>query len=197
MWASMARTFRTDRNVVLAPWGETTVNADCFLRGGSCGAPYRSAGMQQAVTTMRRAGYRGVISIPGINYANDLSQWLSHKPSDPRNQLVAEAHIYGKNVCSSTSCFDRTLAPVARRVPLIFGETGETFDGSSCAASHIATFMRWADRHAAGYLAWTWNTWGNCSALISSVSGTPANAYARWVRTHYLATRAAAPRLPR
>ena len=204
MWTSMAKTFKGDPNVILAPWGETIVNANCFLRGGVCeatfgsgNARYRVAGMQQAVTLMRRAGYRGVISIPGINYANDLSKWLSHRPRDPRRQLVAEAHIYGKNVCSSVGCFNRTLAPVARRVPLILGETGETYDDSSCGANNIATIMGWVDANAAGYLAWTWDSWGTCASLISSYRGaSPPNAYARWVHDHYLATRAAAPRLP-
>jgi len=191
-WKSLARTFRKDRRVVLAPWGETIVDANCFLNGG-CRASfnqnvsYRVAGMQQAVTVMRKAGYRGPISIPGIDYANNLSQWLSHMPRDPRRQLVAEAHIYGKNTCSSASCFDKTLLPVARKVPLIFGETGETYDGSSCGSSNIKTFMNWVDAHTTGYLAWTWDTWGNCSSLISNYkTGAPANAYASYVRQHYL-----------
>jgi hypothetical protein len=204
MWASMAKTFRNDPNIVLAPWGETVVNADCFLKGGVCEATfgssnerYATAGMQQAVTVMRRAGYRGVISIPGIDYANNLSSWLAHIPKDPRRQLVAEAHVYGKNTCSSVACFDSTLAPVARRVPLIFGETGETYDASSCGSSHISTFLRWADAHRVGYLTWTWNTWGNCSALISDFSSAkPFSGYATWVRNHYAATRAAARLLP-
>jgi hypothetical protein len=44
--------------------------------------------MRQAVRVMRRAGYRGVIAIPGLDYANDLSSWLSHEPRDPRHQLI-------------------------------------------------------------------------------------------------------------
>jgi endoglucanase len=204
MWAGMARAFKNDPNVILAPWGETVVDADCFLKGGVCAAtygpqnkPYDTAGMQQAVTVMRKAGYRGVISIPGIDYANDLSQWLSHMPRDPRRQLIAETHVYGKNTCSTLACFDKTLAPVARRVPLIFGETGETYDASSCASSHIATFLKWADAHRAGYFTWTWNTWGNCSALISDFgSGKPFSPYASFVRSHYTVTRGAARLLP-
>ena len=119
--------------------------------------------MQQAVTVMRRAGYRGVISIPGIDYANDLSQWLSHMPRDPLHQLVAEAHVYGKNTCSSIGCFNRTIAPVARRVPVIFGETGETYDGSDCGSSHIASFMDWADAHASA----TWRGRGTRGATAA------------------------------
>jgi endoglucanase len=189
-WASLARTFKRDRRVILAPWGETIVDANCFLKGGVCGAtygpqnaPYRTAGMQQAVNVMRRAGYRGVIAIPGIDYANDLSQWLSHTPRDPRHQLIAEAHIYDMNVCSKNSCLDRTIAPVARRVPVVFGETGQT----DCGSSEISRIMNWADAHGVGYEAWTWDTWHNCVSLISDYrTGAPPNAYATWVRQHYL-----------
>jgi endoglucanase len=191
-WSSLASTFKNDHKVVIAPWGETVVDADCFLKGGVCQATYgpnatryRVAGMQQAVTTIRRAGYKGVISIPGVNFANDLSQWLSHVPKDPRHQLIAEAHVYGKNTCSTTSCFNQTLAPIAQRVPLIFGETGETYDASSCGSNNISRFMNWADAHHVGYFAWTWDTWKSCSALIKDYLGTPASDYGAWVKAHY------------
>jgi hypothetical protein len=191
-WTGLATTFKNDPNVILAPWGETIVDADCFLHGGVCEAtygqnntPYATAGMQQAVDLIRQAGYRGVIAIPGISYANDLSQWLSHEPSDPLGQLVAEAHVYGKNACDTTSCFDMTLGPVAAAVPLFFGETGETYDDSDCGSTYIDTFMTWADAHGVGYEAWTWDTWGGCGVLISDYTGTPANQYATAVKNHY------------
>jgi hypothetical protein len=141
--------------------------------------------MQQAIDVMRAAGYRGVISIPGIDYANNLSQWLSHEPRDPRHQLIAEAHVYGKNTCDTTACLNRTMAPVARRVPLIFGEVGDTYDDSSCGHSYIQTFLQWADAHNVGYAAWTWDTWGTCGSLISSYNGTPANDYGAWVKAYF------------
>ena len=100
---------------------------------------------------------------------------------------MAEAHVYGGNSCDTTSCFNSDYAPVAAQVPVVFGETGETYDGSSCAASNIATILGWADAHGVGYEAWTWDTWGNCSSLISDFDGTPANAYGSYIRNHYLA----------
>jgi endoglucanase len=193
MWTSLARTFRHDPNVILSPWGETIVDARCFLHGGVCEAtygkknrPYRTAGMQQAVRAMRRAGYRGPIAIPGLDYANDLSRWLSHEPRDPLHQLVAEAHVYGNNTCASVVCLDRTMAPVARRVPLVFAETGETYDDSSCGSTNISRLIGWAEVHGAGYAAWTWDTWGTCGSLVRNFDGTPANDYARWVRDFYV-----------
>ena len=192
MWASMAATFKNDPDVLLAPWGEPVIDARCLLRGGFCEAThgltkrhYRTAGMQQAVDIMRAAGYRGPIAIPGINYANDMKYSLAYEPRDPLHQLVAEAHVYGKNACSSTPCLDRTMAPVARHVPLIFGETGETYDASSCGSSNISKFLHWADDQGVGYAAWTWDTWNNCSALISNYRGRPANGYGAFVKRYY------------
>jgi endoglucanase len=191
-WTSLASTFKNDPNVILAPWGETIVNASCFLNGGMCEAtygstnkPYAVAGMQEAVNLMRQAGYNGVIAIPGIDYANNLSQWLSHKPSDPLGQLMAEAHVYGKNTCDTTACFDRDFAPVAASVPLMFGETGNSYDDSVCGSSYVATFMNWADAHGVGYQAWTWDTWSTCGSLINNFNGTPNGAYGTYVKNHY------------
>ena len=188
MWTSLARVFRRDPNVILAPWGETIVDARCFLRGGVCEAtygkkdkPYRTAGMQQAVRVMRRAGYPGPIAIPGLDYANDLSKWLSDRPLDPLHQLVAEAHVYGNNTCASLACLDRTMTPVARCVPLVLAETGETYDDSSCGSTNISRVIGWAEAHDGGYAAWTWDTWNTCGSLVSSYDGTPANEYARWI----------------
>jgi hypothetical protein len=192
MWSSLAATFKHDPDVILAPWGETVVDAGCFLHGGRCEAtygrtnrPYRTAGMQQAVDVMRLTGYRGVIAIPGIDYANDLTHWSAYEPRDPQHQLIAEAHVYGGNTCGTLACLNTTMAPVARRVPLIFGEVGETYDDSSCGSTNVAKFLPWANAHQVGYAAWTWDTWGNCEALISNYNGTPAHAYGAWIRAFY------------
>jgi hypothetical protein len=192
MWASMAATFKHDRNVLLAPWGETVVDADCFLSGGVCEAtygpsntPYATAGMQQAVDVMRANGYRGVIAIPGIVYADDLSQWLSHEPHDPLHQLIAEAHVYGNNRCSSPACLNRNMAPVGAHVPLLLGEFGETYDASSCGSSKTARILHWADAHGASYAGWTWDAWHTCEALISNYDGAPAHRYGRFVESYY------------
>jgi hypothetical protein len=200
-WASLAATFKNDQNVILAPWGETTTGWTCFLQTGCSNeatygpssAGYQTASMQQAVTVMRQAGYGGPIAIPCIDYANLCanyggSSWLASRPSDPANQLVAEAHVYGKNTCDTTACFDADFAPLAAQVPLIFGETGESYDSSDCGSSYISTFMNWADAHGVGYEAWTWDTWGGCGVLINNFNGTPANAFGQWVHDHYVAT---------
>jgi hypothetical protein len=206
MWTSLAHTFKQDRNVILEPWGEPTVGWSCLMRTGCRnqarfgphGAHYQTASMQQAVDRMRSAGYKGVIAIPCINYANACgrlptgvlyggSTWLRSRPRDPANQLIAEAHVYGKNACVTPACFNASMGPITKVVPLIFGETGETYDASDCGSGRISGFMNWADRHGVGYEAWTWDAWGNCGALIRNYSGTPFSGYGKYVRAHYAA----------
>ncbi len=104
-------------------------------------------------------------------------------PADPLHQLVAEAHVYNKQTCSTVACFDRQYAPVARKVPLIWGEVGQT----DCRAGWIGPAVRWAHAHGVGLVAWTWDAWqGRCEGLIEHYDGTPADAYGRWIRRFYL-----------
>lgn len=207
MWQSLAATFKDDPNVILSPWGETITGWTCFMRTGCSDQAtygphnegYQTAPMRQAIAVMRGAGYRGPIAISCIDYANMCgklpdgskyggSTWLESRPADPAGQIVAEAHVYGKNACDTAACFDSAMAPVAKTVPLIFGETGETYDSSDCGSAYVSTFLPWADAHGVGYEAWTWDTWGGCGVLISDyATGTPANAWATWVKKHYLA----------
>lgn len=207
MWASMASAFKDDPNVILAPWGETTVGWKCFMRKGcddeATYGPsnqfYQTADMREAVKRMRGAGYRGIIALPCIDYANACgkidgakyngSTWLESRPNDPQHQLVAEAHVYGKNLCDDVNCFNSSMRPITKKVPLIFGETGETYDASDCEPNYIPTFLNWADAHGVGYEAWTWDTWGGCGVLISDYNGTPGNDWAAWVQQHYLSLR--------
>jgi endoglucanase len=94
-------------------------------------------------------GATNVVTASGIDYANNLSQWLGYRPTDSLNQLVAEAHVYGGNSCSSRSFFDANYAPVAASVPVVYGETGETYDASSCGSTNVSSFMSRADATAA------------------------------------------------
>jgi endoglucanase len=185
---AIANAFKNDPNTFIGLQSEPHgITWACWKSGGSaCSVGYTALGMQGALDAVRSTGATNVVTASGINYANDLSQWLTWKPSDPLNQLIAEAHIYGKNGCASTSCFDSQLAPVAASVPLQFGEMGETYDDSSCGSTNTAAFMNWADAHKVGYQAWTWDTWGTCGSLISNYNGTPANTYGSYVKSHFL-----------
>ena len=113
---------------------------------------YTVVGMSQLVAAIRAAGAAQPIMLGGLNYSNDLSGWLAHKPSD--SQLVASWHNYpGQDPCGyTTSCWDAATSAVAASVPIITGEFGETDGGSAS----MTAFMNWADAHGIGYLPWAW-----------------------------------------
>jgi endoglucanase len=187
-WTAIANTFRADPNTIFGLQSEPhAISWACWKNGGSsCSVGYAAFGMQGALDAIRATGATNVVTSSGIDWANNLTQWLVNRPSDPLNQLMAEQHVYGGNTCYTPACLTANTAPVAALVPVVFGEYGETYDGSSCGSTNTAAMVNWADAHGVGYEAWVWNTWGNCSSLISNYNGTPANAFGTWVRDHYL-----------
>jgi hypothetical protein len=190
-WRSVASTFKDDPTVVFDLFNEpypdrataTTTQAwQCWRDGGTCpGIGYEVAGMQDLVDAVRATGAKNVLLAGGIAYSNDLSQWLTYKPADPAGNLAAAWHVYNFNTCSTESCWNSTLAPVAAQVPLVAGEIGE----NTCSHGFIDQVMKWFDDRGLSYLGWTWNTW-NCStgpSLISSYDGTPT-AFGTGLRDH-------------
>ncbi|MER8004732.1 cellulase family glycosylhydrolase [Streptomyces sp. NPDC094149] len=190
-WTSVANTFKGDKAVAFDLFNEpypdraasTTTQAwQCWRDGGTCpGIGYQVAGMQDLVDAVRATGAENVVLAGGLAYSNDLSQWLTYKPSDPTGNLVAAYHGYNFNTCASESCWNSTLAPVAAQVPLVAGEIGE----NTCSHGFIDQAMKWFDDHDLSYLGWTWNTW-DCSSgpsLISNYDGTPTS-YGIGLRDH-------------
>jgi hypothetical protein len=184
---AIANAFKSDPKTIIGLQSEPhNIDWACWKNGGgSCSVGYTALGMQGALNAVRSTGATNPVTASGIDYANNLTQWLANKPSDPLNQLIAENHVYGGNTCYTPSCLTTQDGPVLAQVPIIFGEYGETYDASSCGSSNTAAMIGWADSHGVGYEAWTWDTWGNCSSLISDFNGTPANAYGTWVKNHY------------
>ncbi len=186
-WSSVASSFRTDPGVVFDLFNEPfldTSNAQtpdpwaCWLSGcvvnagNGIGAPWRSAGMQQLVTAVRGAGATQPVLLAGLRWANDLTGWLAHRPSDPAGQEAASFHLYNFNACVTSACWDSQVAPVAAAVPVVTTELGE----NDCAHGFIDQYMPWADAHGVSYLGWAWNSDFNCNSgpgLVSDYAGTP------------------------
>ncbi len=181
-WYSVARLFRLDHGVVFDLYNEPHgVTWSCWRNGCTTPAGWRTAGMQQMLDAVRRAGSRAPVMLGGLAWAGDLAGFLRHEPRDPLHQVVASAHLYNFSTCDSSTCWNRTIAPVARSVPVVTGEIGE----NDCRSGFIDRYMTWADRHRVSYVAWAWDTW-NCSsgpALITSYDGTPTT-YGRGFRSH-------------
>jgi hypothetical protein len=178
-WQSVAETFKNNTSVMFDLYNEPhPANWACWRNGGT-GNPgdvcadvgFAVAGMQTLVNTVRQTGAPNLILLGGLNYANNLSDWLSYEPSDPLHNLAVSFHVYNFNACKSTSCWNTQVAPLAAKVPMVAEEIGE----NDCQYGFINQTMSWLDQHGIGYLAWAWDTYGCNSfpALISDYSGTP------------------------
>jgi endoglucanase len=186
LWRSVANTFKNDPAVILRlkeepyPAGNSDSAAawQCWKQGGSsCHESYAVVGMQSLIHTIRNTGAPNVIQVPGIQYANQMDQFLTYKPTDPLNNLMAVVDVYPDlNPCNSTSCYNRQYAPIIAQMPFMAGEFGESVNGNICGVTKSNIFMNWMDQHHSGYLAWTWDTWGtSCGnlSLITNYDGRP------------------------
>ncbi|HWD84406.1 MAG TPA: cellulase family glycosylhydrolase [Solirubrobacteraceae bacterium] len=190
-WRSVARGFRHDHDLIFDLFNEPYgISWSCWRNGcrisAGTGYPaYRAAGMQRLVRAVRATGATQPLMLGGVDWASDLSKWRAFAPHDPRHQLVAAEHNYGGLSPCGTGCLDAVLA-AARRVPVVFGELGET----DCATGYIRPMMDFADRHGISYLGWAWDStasgWScsNGPALISSYDGAPT-AYGTGFRAHF------------
>jgi len=188
-WADVARTFADDTGIVFEPFNEPVYNYlfrddaesawACWRDGcsvpermaqdGSVEPAFEAAGIQDLLDAIRGAESDAgtpshLVLQGGLDWSNDLSGWLEHRPDDPAANLGAAWHIYNFNGCNSADCFDGAPAEVGATVPLVATEIGE----NDCQGGFVNSTMDWLDAHDAGYLAWSWNTFGPCEAGSSS-----------------------------
>jgi len=225
-WSSAAAAFKSNHAVVFDGFNEPyspaangnsslAVSWSCWLDGG-CLLPvanqddtindadtYTAVGMQAIVNAIRDTGATQPIMLGGLSYANDLSGWLAHEPTDPDHQLAASFHNYYGESCDTTSCWQATIASVAAHVPVVTGEFDQGYDCASppTAPSGLTTFdttfMNWADTDGVSYLAWGWWVLGNTStrcsalgdpgdndALVSDYAGTAVSPDGTNLRNH-------------
>jgi endoglucanase len=182
-WSSVASRFKSDPMVIFDLFNEPILddanhnpagNNDawgCWLNGCTSKEGWATAGMQQMLTAVRNTGADQIVIANGVNWSAKLDGWLSHKLTDPKNNLVAGNHMYNDNGCHDMNCWNNAPTNVAAMVPLVTGELGER----DCQSAFIKTYMDWADSHGVSYLGWAWNP-QDCAkfpALISNVDGTP------------------------
>jgi hypothetical protein len=171
------------------PWPDNNQDTQeawrCWRDGGTCsGVPYAAAGMQTLVNTVRSTGARNLVLLGGVHYSLALTQWLAYQPTDPDSNLAASWHIYDKDGCPDTTCFQAEAGPVIGRVPLVATEVGQTQCGNT---PFVDSVFAWLDPRGVGELAWTWGNWAGCESLISAYNGTPTSPYGSDIRAHLLA----------
>lgn len=181
-WTSVASTFKGDRAVAFELFNEPFhITWRCW-RDGCTAHGYRIAGMQDLINAVRSTGAKNVVLVGGIGWANNLSGWLAHKPTDPAHELVAVNHVYDNGGCETKKCWNGAFAKVARHVPLVTTEFGDL----ECNGAFVDRYMTWADAHHVSYLAWVWNPWSckGSPAIIKSYDGTPSG-LGKDIRTHF------------
>jgi hypothetical protein len=186
-WRSVASTFKANKGVLFDLFNEPYISSwPCWLHGcvvsyddEGTTVRYRTAGMQQLVDAVRSTGATTPLMLGGLQWASDERHWYSYEPVDPDHQLVVSFHTYNFAGCADPACWDSTIAPLARQVPVVTGEFGE--DG--CKDGYALAYMSWADAHGVSYLGWAWDSTGppsrwSCSqgpSLIVSYNGTPTS----------------------
>jgi aryl-phospho-beta-D-glucosidase BglC (GH1 family) len=206
-WTSVAMAFKGDPAVVFDLYNEpflygsyltvpTTDPWSCWLNGCGInqyvtgGCPYTASyswnavGMQPLVDAVRATGAQNPIMVGGLDWANDLSGWLTHEPTDSANQLVASWHSYPGQACDTMTCWTQVIQPLAAAVPVVIGETG---DNTTAPITYVNQLLPWADTQGLSYLGWTWNTWGDPqNVLIKAYDGTPTDDYGVYFMGHLL-----------
>jgi hypothetical protein len=186
-WKSVAGFFKSDHGVIFDLFNEPFLTSwPCWLNGCTLSGGYKVAGMQSLVNAVRSTGAREPLMLGGLQWSSDESAWLAHEPTDPDHQLIVSFHTYNFSGCSTAACWNSTIAPLAKLVPVVTGENGE----NDCAHGYVDTFMAWADAHHLSYLGWTWDatspTGWTCTggpSLITSYSGTPTG-YGAGLKDH-------------
>jgi len=215
-WTSVASQFANNLNVIFDLYNEPFLygsyfessNQDpwsCWLNGCMLnqyltgGQPYtralswQAAGVQQLIDVVRSTGASNVVIANGLNWANDDSGWVAHRPHDPTGNLAAGWHEYEGEQCAAVACWAQTIAPIAHSVPVVVGETGD-YTGSGCNLANLPAFLPWADNHGISYLAWTFNPWGyNHDVLVKDWQGTPSACEGEYYSAHLAAIAANPP----
>lgn len=182
-WQSVAATFMQDQGVIYDLFNEPFLywiasggpdQWGCLMNGCTLtqyetgGTPFtvtaswRSAGMNQLIGVVRATGAQNVVMVSGVNWARDLSGWLANRPAG--SNIAAAWHSYPSanpslvTECAAQSCWDTVIAPVAARVPVVVGETGDSAAGPE---TYLPGFLPWAAGHGLNVIAWTWNAWNN------------------------------------
>ncbi|HWJ82998.1 MAG TPA: cellulase family glycosylhydrolase [Nocardioides sp.] len=169
-WSQVATAYRDDPSVMfdlynepysVASYGAAALTWGCWRDGGCrvdtapegqalTGQTYQVVGMAELLAAVRGAGATQPVLLSGMDYANDLTGWLSHRPGGDR-QLVAAFHNYAHQGCGP-ACWDGTILGVAAQVPVVMTEFGY----SSQEPGWMDKVMTWGDDHGIGYLAWAW-----------------------------------------
>jgi hypothetical protein len=198
-WGQVAAAYKNSPKVIFElfnePYPDNNTDATaawtCWRDGGTCaGVSYPVAGMQSMLTAVRNAGANNLVLLGGIEYSNDLTQWLTYKPTDPADNFAAAWHVYPNSNYTGSHTLMMDASGVAGTVPIVATEIGDATctAGSTDNGSFITGVMTYLDGLSPpqSYLAWSWST-DDQPILISNYNGT-ATCGGTTYKAHLLAT---------
>jgi endoglucanase len=183
-WRSVATAFKNESAVIAFElYNEPhTISWDCWKNGCQTEEGWKVAGMQELVTAVRSTGANQWVIINGLQWANDVPGTVANLPKDPKKKIAIGWHVYDEyddpNKCTTTECFERVIAPIAKEYKIVITEFGSRLH---CDPSHDERVMRFAEKNGIGLVAWAWYP-ADCGfpALIKDWGGTPTEAGKRY-----------------
>ncbi|GEP38702.1 hypothetical protein NPS01_23650 [Nocardioides psychrotolerans] len=213
-WSSVATAFRDHPSVIFEAFDSPGSRTDtagrrvfdpswlCW-RDGGCEAPvedgetptnggltFPAQGMDRIVRTIRDAGARQPILLPGLDDGTDLTHWRELAPDD--DQLVAAFHVDGAGSCADVRCWDAVVAPLADLVPVV---TTDLRPGDP-RGRDLAPYLTWARRHHVGVLLWAWAAHDNDPLSLIRGSGRTPTPYGEQVQSFFTSSTQRAGRSP-
>ena len=205
-WQSVARTFAGNPRVIFNLTNEPEITSwSCYLNGGCSTKGFPSAngsanywtvlGTQSVVNTIRATGARNPIIIAGLDYSNQLNDWLSNVPSDPDRQIIAGIHIYFDDLdCEDAPCWTSVFGGIeSAGYPIVVDETGEldkvkntpAQGDTGCGSGSEEALTTWADAQTpqVGYWFWAFTSvdWKNCTHGPDLLEGpNPPTSFTAW-----------------
>jgi hypothetical protein len=197
-WTSVATMFKSQNKVIFdlfnEPYPDNNMDStgawQCWENGGdSCpGVTFDVVGMQGMLTAVRNAGATNFVVMGGLEYSNDLTQWVASKPMDPANNIGVSWHVYNDNQYTTAAAITSILAA---NIPIVATEIGDVATPQPCNGTFITSVMDILDNPGNGappqsYLAWSWST-DNTPALLSSYNPVTPACDGPTFKTHVMA----------
>ncbi len=220
-WTQLATAYKTYPNVMfelfnepyLNSWGNAPASPGAWtelLLGTTMGSyqtgyggnwqidhPWRSAGMQQMLDAVRATGALNPILASGLQWTQQLDQWLAFKPADPADQLAVVWHAYpsygtawGSDAYKlpnfGESAYTAALTILNSNIPVIVTEFGDRNSAGTVGSPFASTLLPRLDTMGVSYFGWTFAVSGESdNILLKDNNGTPTDGFGVYVKQHY------------
>jgi endoglucanase len=130
-----------------------------------------------------------VIIVGGLDYSNELNDWLTYVPANlsSMTNIAAGVHIYYDLDCETASCWSTQEGGIlAANYPVAIDETGElpkSQGGDGCTGTETKSMVSWANSSSpeVGYWFWAFTKNGGCAEPVllktNASPFTPASGY--------------------